>query len=291
MKSFTFKGLMVPVFTPFNEDKKLTINYGVIDMYAGHLKQKGMHAVMVNGMIGEGMTLRTEERKLLAEEWFKVTRKHQLTMVLNVGGTDLADVQEMAEHAEKLGVDAIMVLPDLFFHPSTEEDLMHYIRDVAKHAPTTPVMYYHIPLMTKIRMHMWRLYDLAEKEINNFGGIYYADANLEGAVETMSADRTVIMAMGSAMLASMSMGFGTFSMAMMNIIPEMIAEYHQHMLNYRLKEAMAVHEKIIKRTRDVSLHDENMIVKMKMEFNKMNTGIKMGPARLPMRTEMMMRMM
>lgn len=109
-----------------------------------------MNGVMVNGMTGEGMTLRTEERKLLAEEWRKVTRKHQLTMLLNVGGTNVADVYELTEHAEQLNVDAIMVLPDLFFHPTSEQDLMYYIRDVAKRAPTTPIMYYHIPMMTNV---------------------------------------------------------------------------------------------------------------------------------------------
>lgn len=109
-----------------------------------------MHGVMVNGMTGEGMTLCTGERKRLAEEWFKVTRKHQMTMLLNIGGTNVADVYELAEHSEKMGVDACMVLPDLFCHPMCEEDLMYYMRDVAKHAPTTPMLYYHIPFMTYV---------------------------------------------------------------------------------------------------------------------------------------------
>lgn len=105
---------------------------------------------MVNGLTGEGMTLTIDERKRLAEEWFKVTRKHQLTMLLNIGGTNQPDVYEMATHAEKLGVDAITVLHDLFFRPVVEEDLVTYIRDVAKYAPSTPLLYYHIPMMTGI---------------------------------------------------------------------------------------------------------------------------------------------
>lgn len=110
-----------------------------------------MHGVMVNGMSGEGMTLRVEERKRLAEEWFKVAKKHSLKMLLNIGGTNVADVYDMAEHAEELGVEGILVLPDLFYRPTVEEDMVMYMRDVAAYAPNTPLLYYHIPTMTNIR--------------------------------------------------------------------------------------------------------------------------------------------
>lgn len=131
-------------------NRKRTIDFDVIEKYALLLKTKGMHGVMVNGFTGEGMTLRVDERKRLAEEWFRVTRKHQLKMLLNVGGTSIAEVYELTEHAEKTGVDAILVLPDLFYRPTVEEDLVLYLRDVAKYAPTTPVLYYHIPAMTTV---------------------------------------------------------------------------------------------------------------------------------------------
>lgn len=150
----------------FSFHRHRTVNYDVIEKYAAHLKQKGMHGVMVNGLTGEGMTLRCEERKRLAEEWFKVTRKHQMTMLLNIGGTNVADVLELAEHADKLGVDAIMVLPDLFFRPAVEEDLMHYIREVAKHAPSTPVMYYHIPMMTDVRSKYPSQFEFLQRQIS-----------------------------------------------------------------------------------------------------------------------------
>lgn len=123
----------------------------MIDKYAQYMKSKGMQGVMVNGATGEGMTLRVEERKRLAEEWLKVARKHQLTMLLQIGGADVADVYDMAEHAEKIGVDAVLVLPPLFYRPYTEEDLVHYMLEVAKYVPSRPLLYYHIPMFTKVR--------------------------------------------------------------------------------------------------------------------------------------------
>lgn len=119
-------------------------------MYALYLKSKGMHGVIINGYTGEGMTLRLDERKRLADEWFRATRKHQLKMLLNIGGAAIADVHELAEHAEELGVDGLSVLPDLFFRPTVEEDLLHYVRDVAEYAPSIPIFYYHVPVFTTV---------------------------------------------------------------------------------------------------------------------------------------------
>lgn len=105
-----------------------------------------MHGVMLHGMTGEGFTLTLEERKKLTEKWHEVTRKYDMKMLVHIGGMDLPDVYELAEHAEKLKVDAVMVMPDLFYKPHTEEDLMYHLKDIMAHMPTRPMFYYHIPM-------------------------------------------------------------------------------------------------------------------------------------------------
>lgn len=122
----------------------------MIDKYCHHLKSMGMHGVMVNGMTGECTTLTMMERKKLTEKWLEVTRKYDMKMLLNIGGSDLTDMYEMAEHAEKLRVDAVMVMPDLFFKPCVVEDLVMYIKDICMRMPTRPLFYYHIPMMTGV---------------------------------------------------------------------------------------------------------------------------------------------
>lgn len=123
----------------------------MIEKYGQYLKTKGMDAVMVHGMTGEVTTLTTDERMKLTEKWMEVGRKYDMKVFLNIGGTDLPEVYTLAEHAEKLKVDAVMVLPDLFYKPKTEEDLTLYLKDIAKRMPTRPMFYYHIPLMTDVR--------------------------------------------------------------------------------------------------------------------------------------------
>lgn len=104
----------------------------------------------MNGTTGEGTTLRIDERKRLAEEWLRVSRKHGMKMFLAIGGVGVADVHDLVDHAERIGVDAIVLLPDLFYKPRVEEDLVDYIKDVTTHAPTRPILYYHIPEFTAV---------------------------------------------------------------------------------------------------------------------------------------------
>lgn len=104
----------------------------------------------MNGIAGEGTTLRTDERKRLAEEWLRVARKQGMTMILSIGG-GAAQVTDLLEHAEKIGVDAIVLWPDTFYKPLIEEDLVDYFKDVVKHSPTRPLLYYHVPEITDVQ--------------------------------------------------------------------------------------------------------------------------------------------
>jgi len=284
MKSvnYNFKGLMFPAFTPFMDDKKRTINYDMIDKYAQYMKSKGMHGVMVNGATGEGLTLRVEERKRLAEEWLKVARKHQLSMLLQIGGTNVADVYDLAEHAEKIGVDAVLLLPALFYRPYTEEDLVHYIREVAQYCPSLPVLYYHIPTFTKVYLSMWRLYDLAEKDIPNFSGLFFAHGKLDDALLTKNSNRLIIYAHPLIMGAAMLHGIQSLCMIHTNLMPEMMMEFYEHMRNMRMRESMELFDKMFRRMYEFWHHGEDIISLMKIEWNKVNSSMKMGPMRKPL---------
>lgn len=122
----------------------------MIDKYCQHLKTMGMHGVMCHGMTGEGMCMTLDERMKSCEKWMEVTRKYDMKMLLNIGGMDLPDMYMMAEHAERLKVDAVMLMPDLFYKPMCEEDLMMYMKDMMMRMPTRPMYYYHIPMMTGV---------------------------------------------------------------------------------------------------------------------------------------------
>jgi len=47
-------------------------------------------------------------------------------------------------------VDSILCLPELYFKPTTPKQLIEYLGIVSEAAPKTPLLYYHIPMMTNV---------------------------------------------------------------------------------------------------------------------------------------------
>lgn len=109
-----------------------------------------MDGALVNGTSGEGSCLRLDERKRLAELWQVACKKYGVTLMVQIGGCDILSVFELAQHAEKIRADCILCLPDLFFKPKTEEDLVSYIKSITRYCPKTPFYYYHIPRMSGV---------------------------------------------------------------------------------------------------------------------------------------------
>lgn len=104
----------------------------------------------MNGTTGEGVCQRFDERKRNFEEWLKSCQKYDLKLMVQIGGTAVTTVYDLAEHAEEKGADAVLCLPELFFKPTCEEDLVDYLRKVAEHCPTRPFFYYHFPAFSKV---------------------------------------------------------------------------------------------------------------------------------------------
>jgi dihydrodipicolinate synthase/N-acetylneuraminate lyase len=72
----------------------------------------------VNGTTGEGLNLTVEERKIIVEEWKKVS-KGRLTIVAQVGAGNVKETCDLAMHANRVGVDCIAVIPPTYYKPPT----------------------------------------------------------------------------------------------------------------------------------------------------------------------------
>lgn len=55
-----------------------------------------------------------------------------------------------AQHAEANGADSLLCLPELYNKPTTNDQLINYLRTVGQAAPNTPLLLYHIPSFTHV---------------------------------------------------------------------------------------------------------------------------------------------
>ena len=72
--------------------------------------EKGVKGVYVGGSSGECIYQSKEERKVVLEN-VMAEAKGKLTVIAHVACNNTADSQELAAHAESLGVDAIASIP------------------------------------------------------------------------------------------------------------------------------------------------------------------------------------
>ncbi|XP_055681900.1 N-acetylneuraminate lyase-like [Lutzomyia longipalpis] len=278
--SFKFRGLMAPVFNSFKNDPSQSINYGVIDPYAKWLKNKGVQGVLVNGTTGEGMSLSVPERQGVAEEWQKACKKYGMTLMVQIGGAPFVDVAELAKHAEELKVDAILCLPELYFRPKNEKDLVRYIGNVSKHCSRTPLFYYHFPMMSKVEVSMPKFLDLAEKEIENIVGIKFSSPDLAEGSACLKLNRFIFLGNNMIFCGALAQGFDCSIMTSLNICPELAIEIFQSMkkgdilnASVKQKELSGVYDRILK-------DSANSITALKKEFHRVSQ-IDIGVPRIP----------
>lgn len=106
--------------------------------------------MLVHGSTGEGPALSVKERKVISEAWVAAAKPTNLHVMIQVGGCPFPDVKELAEHAEQIGADSILTLPELYFKATQPEQLIEYLREISSVAPNTPLFYYHIPMWSNV---------------------------------------------------------------------------------------------------------------------------------------------
>ncbi|XP_011634062.1 N-acetylneuraminate lyase-like isoform X1 [Pogonomyrmex barbatus] len=225
--SYTYRGLIAPVLTPFNNNGSL--NLDIIPQYATYLAKKEIKGILVNGTSGEGMSMSVAERKLVTEAWVKAVgfKKTKLHLMIQVGGAPLPDVIELAKHASSLCVNSILCLPELYFKPTTPEQLIEYLQIIGNAAPKTPLLYYHIPMLTNVNIHMGQFLESIGDRIPSFVGIKFTSTNLEEGAQALCADNkkyAIFLGNDQLINAASALGMDSFISTSLNMFPELILD-------------------------------------------------------------------
>lgn len=165
-------GLIAAPFTPMHHDSSLHLE--LIPGYYRMLKENGVRGAFICGSTGEGVSLTTREKMLVAESWAACTKGDQDFIVMPLlGGTSLTDCKELALHARDNGLYAVSFTAPFYFKPASVESLAACCSEVASCVPDMPFYYYHIPVLTGVGFPMIDLLKAVEKTIPNFAGIKY----------------------------------------------------------------------------------------------------------------------
>jgi len=85
--------------------------------------------------------------------------KGKLTIIAHVACNNTADSQELAAHAESLGVDAIASIPPIYFH-LPEYAIAKYWNDISSAAPNTDFIIYNIPQLAGVSLTVSLIHEM-----------------------------------------------------------------------------------------------------------------------------------
>jgi N-acetylneuraminate lyase len=137
----------------------------------------GVSGVYICGTNGEGPNMTVEERMAVAEAYVNAVRKRILVLV-HVGHTSIEESKKLAAHAAKIGADAFSSVAAFYFKPTSVQNLVDCMAEIASAAPQLPFYYYHMPTLTGVGMDMVEFLQIGEKSIPNLAGIKYTASTL-----------------------------------------------------------------------------------------------------------------
>ena len=206
MKIAPLSGLVAASFTPFLPDGRLHL--ARIPDLAADLSRNEVAATFICGTTGEGCSLTTEERQLVAAAWAKA-RPAGLKLVVHVGHNCLADSVVLARHAAEVGADAFAMIAPSYLRPATVDDLVTSCAFVAAAAPNLPFYYYHMPEATGVNFDMAEFLRVASGRIPNLGGIKFTYHDLKNYLQALSYDPQrfpVLYGRDETLLAGLALG-------------------------------------------------------------------------------------
>lgn len=136
-----FTGVMPALITPLHEDE--SVNVKVTKELVEYFLGQGADGFYVAGATGEGLALRPDQRRILAETAIDAVGGRK-PCIVQVACTDFNEAIRLAKHAESAGAAAISATPPLFFRYD-ENDVYNYYKALAD-AVHIPLMVYNSPL-------------------------------------------------------------------------------------------------------------------------------------------------
>lgn len=160
MKNEDLKGLISALVVPFNEDG--TVNEtGLRQIIRHNIENMKVDGLYVGGSSGENFMLEKETKKQI----FKIAKdevKEQVSLIAQVGGTNLYEAIELGQYATELGYDAISAVTPFYYKFSFEEVKQYYfdlVDNVDNH-----LIVYSIPALTGVEIGVSQFKELYENE-------------------------------------------------------------------------------------------------------------------------------
>ena len=229
--------------TPLLENKELDL-VGLKNLLE-HLINGGVHGIFILGTTGEGPSLSYAVRKQLVSETCRIVNK-KVPVLVGITDTSFDGTLEIANHAKKVGADALVVAPPYYF-PIAQEEMGDYLESLVPMLPL-PFMLYNMPSCTKLHLSIEVV-----RRAKELGAIGIKDSSgdlsyLYVLIEEFKSDPTFSIIAGTELFlpeAIMYGGHGSVAGGA-NFFPRLFVDLYEAAMAQNLEKVKLLRDKVIK---------------------------------------------
>jgi dihydrodipicolinate synthase/N-acetylneuraminate lyase len=221
--------------------------------------QAGVHGFWVAGGTGESVLLDDAENMRLAEIAVEQSRG-RIANIMHVGATTTLRAAKMAEHAARVGVEAICCVPPFFYKPADEAIIEHY-RVVAA-AADLPFFVYNLPQATGTEITL-ELMQKIQDRVPQLVGLKHSAPTFSNVREFVKMGLVCFIGNGALMLPALTVGAPGCIDGPPNMAPELWVEIWNAYQAGDLQRAQAAQEQATEVTnlvRQFGLHATTKVV-------------------------------
>jgi 4-hydroxy-tetrahydrodipicolinate synthase len=264
--------LITAMVTPFDGNGE--VDYEQAKKLARALYESGSDGVVVSGTTGESPTLTKDEKLRLFAELKKAMSKG---VVAGTGSYSTRESIEFTREAEKIGVDAaLLVVP--YYNKPTQEGLFQHFKAIAE-STSLPCILYNVPGRTVANLAAETVARLSE--IDNIVGVKEASGNLDQISQIVrdtkndflvysgnDGDTLPILALG---------GYGVISVAS-HLVGNQIKQMMERFLDGKSGEAAQIHRNLLPLVNALFVVANPIPIKYALSY----LGFPVGKPRLPL---------
>ena len=266
--------LLTAMVTPFTEDGE--VDYEQAKKLALALLRSGSDGLVVSGTTGESPTLTKEEKLRLFTE-VKEAIGDRGSVVAGTGNYSTRESIELTREAERVGVDAVLLVVPYYNKP-TQQGLLEHFKAIAS-STSLPCILYNVPSRTITSLSVDTMVKLSQ--IDNIVGLKEASGNLSQATELLSqvsqdfllysgndGDTFPLLCLG---------GYGVISVAS-HLVGRQIKQLIERVVGGEIESAAAIHRNLLPLFKALFILSNPIPVKYALN----QVGFRVGPTRLPL---------
>ena len=211
-----FKGSAVALVTPFTKDNK--VDFDKLGELVEYQIANGTDAIVSCGTTGEANTM-TDEEQLATIKYVVEKVNKRVPVIAGSGSNDTMHSVNLSQEAEKLGVDALLIITP-YYNKANKAGLKRHFETIAN-SVKLPIILYNVPGRTCVNISPSLIVELAK--IDNIVAVKEASGDLGQVAEIASLvpdDFAIYSGNGDTILPLLSLGGQGVISVLANVCPQ-----------------------------------------------------------------------